>query len=144
MKTHLLIGVVVIVICGAVTVFFLRSDATPPVVTDEYGRVQVGGGMSGEGVEAAATIHRLTDRYEPKDVTIKQGETVSFVNDTDGFHWPASNVHPTHSIYSEFDPREPIGPGETWSFTFNQAGSWKYHDHLRANLVGTITVEPVH
>lgn len=100
----------------------------------------LGGGTLGVYENAAATIVRTNDGYEPQDVTIKVGEAVSFVNESDEYHWPASDVHPTHTIYSEFDPDAPVGPGETWTFVFTEAGAWKYHDHIRANLRGTITV----
>lgn len=80
------------------------------------------------------------DGYDPKNLEIDQGETVEFVNASDVDLWPASNIHPTHEIYSEFDPKRPIAPGEHWEFTFDKAGEWKYHDHIYPNVKGTIVV----
>ena len=80
--------------------------------------------------------------YTPKDLRIKVGERVTFVNkDTEKAYWPASNIHPSHEIYSEFDPKKSIRPGASWSFVFNKKGEWKYHDHLFPEIVGTIVVE---
>jgi len=107
------------------------SDRTPRAV---------GGGVLGERAEADASITRTETGYEPKEVTIRKGQTVSWKNESSEFHWPASDIHPTHQIYSAFDPREPIAPGEVWSFTFEQSGTWEFHDHLRANLKGTVFV----
>lgn len=92
------------------------------------------------GERESVMIRRTEAGYEPRTVSIAVGDTVQFVNDTDRDHWPASDVHPTHTVYSAFDPREPIGPGDTWSFTFDRAGEWHFHDHLRANVTGTVTV----
>jgi plastocyanin len=82
-----------------------------------------------------------TDGFSPADVTIKSGEAVKFVNaTTNGYFWPASNLHPTHELYPEFDPREPIAPGDSWTFVFKRVGEWGYHDHLKANKRGTVKV----
>ena len=100
----------------------------------------LGGGFLGEYDGAVVQIVRSADGYTPNDVTIRKGETISFLNVSDEFHWPASDVHPTHSIYSAFDPLAPVAPGDTWSFTFTEVGTWKFHDHIRANKGGTIRV----
>ncbi len=84
---------------------------------------------------------RTDDGYEPQNLTIKVGDTVVFKNESSEYHWPASDLHPTHGAYPAFDPRTPIAPGEEWSFRFTQAGAWSYHDHLRANLTGVIIAE---
>lgn len=90
--------------------------------------------------EPAVTIVRTADGYEPNEVTIKKGDIILWTNEGDEFHWPASDLHPTHGIYPEFDPLKPLAPGEEWKFRFDEAGIWKFHDHIRANEVGTITV----
>ena len=87
------------------------------------------------------TIHMSEDGFSPSTLNIKQGQTVKFINDGKEDHWPASNIHPTHLIYPEFDPKRPISPKESWSFTFNKIGIWRMHDHLYPEFTGTITVE---
>lgn len=87
------------------------------------------------------TIVRTSEGYEPSDLTIARGDTVQFLNRSNDFHWPASDLHPTHGIYPAFDPRRPVAVGEVWSFRFAEVGEWKFHDHLHANETGTITVE---
>jgi plastocyanin len=93
--------------------------------------------------------------FSPRTLTIRAGDTVRFINQGTENHWPASNQHPTHKIYPGsdikkcgspeenriFDACGPLGPGESYSFTFTQRGNWHYHDHLRASLGGTIVVE---
>lgn len=77
--------------------------------------------------------------FHPESQTIRVGDTVTFSSKDKQF-WTASNIHPTHSIYPQFDPKQPIEPGQTWSFTFDKVGKWRYHDHLAPSFVGTITV----
>lgn len=78
--------------------------------------------------------------FEPEITTLKQGTTVTFVNNDKTWHWPASDLHPTHTIYPEFDPKQPVEPGKSWAFTFNRIGSWNYHDHLSPLTTGKIIV----
>jgi plastocyanin len=79
--------------------------------------------------------------FTPEKLTIKEGETVRFETNRKEPFWPASNVHPTHTIFPDFDPREPVAPGDSWSFTFTKAGTYKYHDHIASNFEGEIIVE---
>lgn len=85
---------------------------------------------------------KITDKgFEPRDLTIKTGETIVFVNNDSQDHWPASDPHPTHSILPEFDAKKPLKSGETFKFKFEQAGRWPCHDHLNPSLRCLIVVE---
>lgn len=81
-----------------------------------------------------------TKGYKPKEIRIKKGSKVIFKNLDQDLHWPASNIHPTHAIYQEFDPQKPINSGGSWEFVFDKEGIWRYHDHLNPIQTGTITV----
>jgi plastocyanin len=78
--------------------------------------------------------------YSHTSITIARGTTVIFRNESSRDMWPASDVHPTHTIYSEFDAKRGIAPGEEYSFTFARVGTWGFHDHLNPFQIGTITV----
>lgn len=83
----------------------------------------------------------LTEKsFVPNVVYIKLNGTVTFSTDRDKPFWPASDPHPTHGIYKGFDPHKSILPGEKWSFKFDRAGEWHYHDHLRSYFIGTVYV----
>jgi plastocyanin len=91
-------------------------------------------------------VHRMSlgeVGYEPRDITISVGDSIEFSTTGDKPYWPASNVHPTHRIYPDFDPKEPIQPEDNWQFTFDKEGEWRYHDHLAPFYTGVITVVPV-
>lgn len=83
----------------------------------------------------------LTDTgYEPAELNVKVGTEIVFSTERGKPHWPASNLHPTHEQYPEFDPKKPLEPNEEWSFVVDQAGRWDFHDHIRSYYVGTIYV----
>lgn len=86
------------------------------------------------------TIEMTKDGFTPDTIAVAKGTTVRFVNVDAVAHWPASDLHPSHTIYPEFDPKEPIQSGKEWAFTFDKVGEWSMHDHLAPYFVGTITV----
>lgn len=81
------------------------------------------------------------DSFEPETLTIEKCTKVVFENQDNVSRWPASNLHPTHGIYPEFDPLQPVEAGKGWSFVFDKVGNWRYHDHLSPSMRGTILVE---
>lgn len=89
---------------------------------------------------ATFTVLMKADVFEPETITTAKGATVEFKNMDSVARWPASNLHPTHTIYPQFDPRQPVDPGKSWQFTFDKVGSFKYHDHLIPSIRGTILV----
>ena len=88
----------------------------------------------------AVRIVLRDDMFQPSSISIKKGVWVAFVNQNGDFFWPASDLHPTHDIYPEFDPLEPVASGMVWMFRFNKVGVWEFHDHLRSSRRGAITV----
>lgn len=79
--------------------------------------------------------------FAPKTITIKKGETVVFENKTGKSASVASDNHPDHLIYPEFDQYKTDQRGKTeFRFTFDKVGTWKYHDHLNASMGGTVVV----
>jgi len=111
--------------------------------------------------EEQSAVKVLVDEsgFTPSVIHIEPHTTVTFVNVGTSVHWPASDSHPTHSHYagtdldthcapdysgdSVFDSCRGIGPGESWSFTFEKTGQHTFHDHLRSHLGGTIYVQEI-
>jgi len=108
-----------------------------------------------EVMPAEHTVTITAAGFEPKTLTVKAGDTVTFVNENSNQHWPASAMHPTHTVYpgsdiqkcgtseeeDTFDACRGLAQGESFSFIFNEIGTWRYHDHLQTSSTGTIIVE---
>ena len=93
------------------------------------------------GVNDDELIIRMNGNgFEPKELTVVLGDKVLFINNDDADRWPASNSHPVHAIYPQFDPEKHIKPGESWTFTFERVGTWGMHDHLFPHFIGKIIV----
>lgn len=95
-----------------------------------------------DGPRRTHIVELRAEGFSPAELTVEEGDTVEFINRSSPtkFFWPASDFHPTHGIYPEFDPREPIPQNRTWKFTFTRASSWGYHDHVAPYFTGRITV----
>jgi plastocyanin len=80
--------------------------------------------------------------FEPSSLTIKSGDTVTFVNNDTRTRQPASDPHPSHSGLAGFDAEDGVPPGGQYQFTFTRTGIFGFHDHLFSSLKGTVTVQP--
>ena len=76
----------------------------------------------------------------PRELKIKKGDTVTWTNRDSSPTWPASAIHPSHQVYPGFDALRAINAGESYSFTFDKVGSWRYHDHLNPSSGGEVEV----
>ncbi len=81
------------------------------------------------------------DGFEPRDIRVTRGTVVTFTTTRPNKFWPASNAHPSHDVYPQFDPQKVLSPEESWSFTFDVVGVWGYHDHVRSYFTGVIYVD---
>jgi len=139
---------------GAATQFLqVQPDSTPPlpegVREDKMEAKEVAAPESeSEATEQTAvssgpqaTISMTDVGFSPATITVAAGTTISFVNDGQALHWPASFIHPAHQVLSGFDSNRGVATGDRYSYTFTEAGSWQFHDHLNPSVTGTITVE---
>ncbi|OHB21914.1 MAG: hypothetical protein A2939_01440 [Parcubacteria group bacterium RIFCSPLOWO2_01_FULL_48_18] len=72
------------------------------------------------------------DGFSPKTTAIHVDDVVRWINIDTGYHWPASDPHPTHTALAGFDASGNLASGETYSYQFEQPGYFVYHDHAPA------------
>lgn len=159
-KTFIITVVLVVIIVGS---YFLMKNKTaqapaeetstsgmPVPYTNTPEMIVNQEGNANESPSADQHVITYSDTgYSPNPLTVKLGATVTFKNNSSLSMWTASAMHPTHAVYpttggclgSTFDACKGILPGESWSFKFDVTGSWKYHDHLKPTVFGTIVVE---
>lgn len=86
-------------------------------------------------------VNILSSGFMPQTITVKAGESVTWVNEDSVSHQVNSAPHPTHTNYPPLNTVGLIKAGESKSLAFPDAGSFKYHDHLNPSLTGTVVVE---
>ncbi len=153
-------GAVGIVVLGAAYFFFQSSQQSPQEeMTEEMEEMmdEPENEMMPEehSMMGEHTIVFSGSAYTPREITIKKGDKVTFRNESSREMWPASAMHPSHAVYPGsgrqkceteekdkiFDACQGMASGREWSFVFDQAGEWFYHDHLMPEANGKITVQ---
>ncbi len=103
--------------------------------TDEGSDADGGTDMeaSGEG-SGGAEVAIVDFSFDPEEVSVSVGDTVTWTNQDTAEH----NV-----IAEEGAPGESsdVPQGETYEFTFEEAGDFAYICNLHPNMEGTVTVE---
>jgi plastocyanin len=108
---------------GAAAVVALAVTAAP-----------AGGGVAVGSSLAPATVTASNYQFAPRDVTINQGETVTWTN-ADG----------THNVHFQDGFAQPAAPdNSSWSVTrrFDVPATYSYVCDQHANMTGTVTVNP--
>jgi plastocyanin len=124
------------------------GEAVPPA-TDSAANASAGPVGASAGTPLVVTL--TDDGFSPETLTIKAGQTVTFVNQSNGGMWVTSDPHPTHQGYSgttksqhcpdtEGVAFDECTVGDSYTFTFQKVGSWGYHNHVLDEQHGTIVV----
>lgn len=90
---------------------------------------------------AAMTIRVAAQGFEPRNTEIMKGESVLFINNDVLPHWPASDVHPFHTMCPGFDALHGLTTGEHYRITFTKSQTCSFHDHLNPSFTGVIIIK---
>jgi plastocyanin len=72
--------------------------------------------------------------FSPADITVKKGAKVTWTNNDSVSHTVTEND-------GKNGPSAPqMAPGSSYSFTFDQTGSFHYHCSLHPEMTGSVTV----
>jgi plastocyanin len=112
---------------------------------DNNGGDSGGGGASkseetGGGGGGGAQVGMQNIQFDPKDLTVKAGETITFTNDEAVPH----DVHKTSGPGADFSSGDTGGmqEGDTFELTLDEAGKYEYVCKVHApGMSGSITVK---
>ena len=72
--------------------------------------------------------------FTPASITVKKGTTVTWTNQD-------STAHTVTETDGQDGPKSSeLGNGQAYSFTYNTAGTFKYHCSIHPDMTGTVTV----
>jgi plastocyanin len=101
------------------------------------------GANTGTSVSIVSGSSSLTDTaYQPNPIQVSVGNTVTWTNNDSQPHTvtSGSNGQPDNKFNSSPNFSPLLNPGQTFSFTFTQAGNYPYFCMLHPNMVGTVNV----
>ncbi len=98
-----------------------------------------------EQKQGAVTITATDLGFDPQVVTIKAGESITWVNNSSKTIQIGSANHPDHKINPDLTGGQyvvaiPAGESKTVS-AGTKVGRWAYHDHLKSSQGGTVVIE---
>ena len=136
----LLVIVALIVVFGAFT-FFANKNTSPTTSTNQSDSTK-----SQQATPVVTQANQVTNvilgdsGFVPKDITVKAGTRVVFINKSGRTATVNSNDHPTHSFYPFLNLGE-FASGTIMQVVVEKPGRYSYHNHLNASEAGTITAE---
>ena len=122
MKKHLRLFIPLLVLMMILAA--CSAKPTPAILTPEPGTSTTGS----SGVEVAIKDFA----FNPPDLSIKVGTTVTWTNNDGVGH----TVTSTDGVFES----GVLAKGQTFSYTFNTAGTFPYHCTPHQNMTATITV----
>ncbi len=150
----ILIVLAALILGGLAWYIFAPRPATAPTDTASTEESS----LTEESVPYDALVTYTGAGFTPENLVIKAGDTVRFTNASEsGGMWVGADEHPTHTEFDgtstrehcvdgaavggSFDMCHAARAGESWDFTFAEAGTYGYHNHTSARATGTIVVE---
>lgn len=116
------------------------SDYSPSGETSAAISINVDKGLAEAVVPKTVEVSITRTGYVQPSATVNVGDTVRWTNTDTVNHSVTSNPHPSHTDFPSLNSGT-ISSGLTWSLTFNQAGTFGYHDHVASpGTQGTIIV----
>lgn len=148
-------------------IFYNNYQSVGSVIANNAGTSIESATTGLSNANAKSNVIEITaNGFSPNEITINKGDSITWVNKDSKPRWPASARHPTHTMYSgvdysapgsyagseacisegwpktgAFDPCKSLSSNESWTFTFEQAGSWSYHDHIVSGQYGKVIVK---
>lgn len=133
-KIAVIIVVAVFALIGVSTITALRktnnnSDQTQNVIDETN--------TSGEDLQIENVIIPISGlEYTLPKVTVKAGSTVAWLNQDTQQH----DVTPDKN--GSFDGSKLLNKGDSYSYTFNDPGTYDYHCSPHPHMTGTVVVVP--
>jgi plastocyanin len=116
------------------------GEATTQEPADEGGGATAedeGGGESGGG--GGASVGMMNIQFQPSEITVDAGETITFRNDEAVPHDVKKESGPGPDFAS--GPEGGMNEGDTFELTLDEAGTYNYVCRVHApGMAGTITV----
>lgn len=109
---------------------------------------QSSGDTGEESGDASVSLENI--KFQPRDIELQVGDTLSWTNEDTVEHTVTSGQPQEQGVpgVSENTDAEPDGlfdhampPGETFSFTFDEAGTYDYFCNIHPGMTATVSVD---
>ena len=119
---------VIIIIIVALMAFGGKND------NSTHNSASSSSGQAASNPTATNQVKISNFAFNPVDITVKKGTKVTWTNQD------STNHTITENDGKNGPSAPPTGHGESYSFTFNEAGTFHYHCSIHPEMTGTVTV----
>lgn len=135
-KVPLIAGVVVVVIVVAGVVLLMHDNKKTPSMNMDMSKSSSSSSSSNTSKPVAANAVSIDNfAFDSNNITVKVGTTVTWTNKDSVAHTVTAD-----SPSSDAPASGDIANGQTYSFTFNKAGTYAYHCQIHPDMHGTVVV----
>ncbi len=132
--------VVLIIVAGGLLAWYFMQDEEV-TSTNTVTNTNSNATLNTAGEKPAKNVVWIIDgSFNPSVVTINTGDTVTWVNKDEISRQVASDPYPSNSALPNLES-EPLEINDEYSYTFDETGTWFYHDNLNPINKGTVIVE---
>jgi plastocyanin len=145
-KNGVIITIVVIVLAVIGIIVFAMNSNNQPAPANSQSQSDQNVPISaatptGQALPVNYSVSYTDQGFSPATVTINNGDSVTWTNNSTNRMWVASDPHPTHTDLPGFDEKTAVAAGGSWTYTFIVSGSHGYHNHTNPSIKGTVVVQ---
>lgn len=140
MGKRVIVVIVAILILGAIAFGLTRNNnktSTGQTNTPASNSQSSQDNQSQNSTQAPTSTDTVTIQnfaFLPGDITVKKGTSVTWTNKD-------STTHTVSEMDNQQGPKSgDLAPGDKYSYTFNNTGTYKYRCDLHPYMLGTVTV----
>jgi plastocyanin len=111
----------------------IKATHTPPAPGSSAKATTAADSNATPAASSADTISIKDSAFTPNNLEVAVGTTVTWINND-------TTQHTVTSDTNLFDSG-PIDPGNKFTYTFTQAGTFAFHCTIQTSMTGTITVQ---
>lgn len=144
-----ILGIIIIVVFSSLIILYLIGlmvsfppETTLPTAEKETGeeeglaqapeKIEISEEIQEELKKEGGIVKITAEGFEPKEITLTQGEAISFINYDSKIHQVVSD-----SLFNT----EEMNPGDIWTFPCNEKGTFEYWLKKNSEQKGKIIVK---
>ncbi len=131
------VGIFLAVVAAGAVIYFLVHGLSGSYLSNNK---EDNGGTQCSGSHASHQVNIQNNQVNPAHTDGKLCDTLTITNKDNRVRLVAFGEHDNHQPYDGVTEKA-LKQNESLTITFNQAGSYLFHDHLQEEAQGTFTVQ---
>lgn len=128
----LLVFVLVVAAVGIYHVANRRTTSSPPASR---------AALTTAASQAPSQVDITSAGFVPSTISVNVGQAVVWTNQDTAAHTVASDPYPSDNALPSLNSVQKLSTNDSYTYIFNQKGTYTYHDNLNLSLEGSVIVK---